>query len=135
MDETPAMRQVKLVRVFSDTRPGVEAAALVEWMIRGDYKRVMVPRAELVETEQRGFYECSEEVLEAGLPYGVDWEKLIKCSATPLRIAKVLRRRGIWTVADLHEQASHSRKAFTRFGDQDFGALLGAVKTLRNQED
>ena len=73
-----------------------DESALVEWEAEGDLCRAYVP-ASKVEADR-----CDEDTLAAGIPYGVPWEDLIDLSAlTPESIGVRLRRREIWTAADV----------------------------------
>lgn len=69
-------------------------SALVEWIVSGIPKRAFIPAVEVIE-DQAPF-----DVLEAGVPYGVDWENVtLEASAAALAIN--LRKNGIWTGSDL----------------------------------
>lgn len=69
-------------------------SALVEWIVGGIPRRAFIPAVEIVEGM------APADVLEAGVPYGVDWENVtLEASAATLAIN--LRRNGIWTSADL----------------------------------
>jgi len=47
----------------------------------------------------------SADDLEAGAEYGVRWERFLTVSLTPLDLAKLFRRRGIWTLEDLKQKS------------------------------
>lgn len=68
---------------------------LVQYKADGP-QRCYVPKGKVVEGK------CSVDVLEKGVVYGVQWEKMLDLSSiTPERLAKILRRNGIWTCDDL----------------------------------
>ena len=69
--------------------------ALVEYAARGEPRRVTIP-ANLVRDGK-----AEDETLEAGVPYGVPWERLETAKVTPASIARALRNAGIWTCDDL----------------------------------
>lgn len=69
-------------------------SALVEWIVSGIPRRAFIPAAEIVEDM------APAEALEAGVPYGVDWEN-VKLEASAATLAINLRRNNIWTSADL----------------------------------
>jgi hypothetical protein len=69
--------------------------ALVEYAERGEPRRVTIP-ANLVRDGK-----AEDETLEAGVPYGVPWERLETAKVTPASIARALRNAGIWTCEDL----------------------------------
>jgi hypothetical protein len=69
-------------------------SALVEWIINGIPRRAFIPAVEIIEDQ------APVDVLEAGVPYGVDWENItLEASAAALAIN--LHRNNIWTGADL----------------------------------
>jgi len=95
------------------------ASALVEWIdAEGMYRRAYVPldrvRDNTVESRD----------LERGIPYGLPWEQWITIEVTPESIANDLRRRGVWTWADINNHAAllAANKAF------DQGDFLRRVK-------
>lgn len=69
--------------------------ALVEYAERGEPRRVTIP-ASLVRDGK-----AEDETLEAGVPYGIPWERLETAKVTPASIARALRNAGIWTCDDL----------------------------------
>jgi tryptophan synthase alpha subunit len=69
-------------------------SALVEWIVSGIPRRAFIPAVEIIEDQ------APIDILEAGVPYGVDWENItLEASAAALAIN--LRRNNIWTSADL----------------------------------
>ena len=72
------------------------ASSLVEFENEGLLARVFVPRTKIKDGE------CSADVLDRGVPYGVPWETLLDFSSlTPEWIAQKMRAKGIWTLEDL----------------------------------
>lgn len=81
-------------------------SALVEWPQEGDLRRAYVP-VDAISNAQ-----CDEDVLNAGLPYGTPWDDLIDASKlTPEAIGKELRRRGVWTSADIEVNMQGAQRA------------------------
>jgi len=70
-------------------------SALVEWEDGGRLRRAFVPAKEVVDGA------CPAGVLEEAPAYGVPWELVDLSAVTPEAVAEQLRRRGIWTPADL----------------------------------
>ena len=71
--------------------------------------------------------------LKRGIPYGEPWEDLIELHATPETLAAELRRRGIWTVEDLQENAEVARGAILSAYGCELAHLLRAVKERREE--
>ena len=111
----PKMIQVKVVNQRGLT-------ALVEWMVGDDYRRAYVP----LETIAEGA--CAEDTLQAGAPYGVAGEEYIKVQSTPQRIARELRRYGIWTLDDLQQRIATAKAAAWEACAPDFAAIIRAVR-------
>ena len=72
---------------------------LVEWEAGNDLFRAYVPTEAVVNGK------VSVDDLEAGAEYGVRWERFLTVSLTPLDLAKLFRRRGIWTLEDLKQKS------------------------------
>jgi len=102
-------------------------AALVEWTDDGVTRRSTVPSAVI----QKRRVPTAE--LKRGIPYGEPWEDLIELHATPETLAAELRRRGIWTVEDLQENAEVARGAILSAYGCELAHLLRAVKERREE--
>ena len=89
------------VRVISESK----GAVLVEWESSGQPQRGFVPKATLVGGT------AGEDVLRAALPYGLKWKDFIKLNIRPADVEAALRRRGIWTLADLHARYADAKQA------------------------
>lgn len=113
-------RKSKMIPVRIINQQGL--TALVEWMAGDDYKRAFVP----LEAVTEGV--CAEDVLAQGVSYGVAWEDFIKVQATPQRIARELRRYGVWTLADLQQRIATAKAAAWEACSLDLAALIRAVK-------
>lgn len=71
-------------------------SALVQHESDGKQRRVFVPVAEVVDGK------CRSDVLDMGIPYGIDWERRLDLSTiTAEVVAARLRHYGIWTMDDL----------------------------------
>ena len=97
-------------------------SALVEWEAEGDLCRAYVPASE-VEGDR-----CGEDVLARGVPYGVPWEDLVGPVA-PEAVGKQLRRRGIWTRADIEKDIQGVRRAI----NEATGLTPASLHTLASQ--
>jgi hypothetical protein len=97
-------------------------AALVEWEVSDDLRRAWVPVLSIKDGT------IDADVLVEGTPVGVDWAKFIKVQATPERLAKELRKAGIWTVEDLTHRAAYVKGVLLNTYMLDFAALVEAVK-------
>lgn len=121
------MVPVRLVRRFTAQVRGAETAALVEWQIPEDLARAVVPAAEIVRTPEGQAF-CPQDVLDAGLPWGLPWEQYITLTATALGLARALRRRGYWEVADVARDPQGALKAFTSEATRAFHTMLRAAE-------
>jgi hypothetical protein len=93
-------------------------SSLVEWLDSGGmYRRAYVPISSVADGT------VSSADLEAGVPYGLPWEKFIKVEATPESLANELRRQGIWEWEDIKLSAlQNANRAF------DLGAFMRKVE-------
>jgi len=97
-------------------------AALVEYLEGGALRRCVVPLSLLSDDE------VAPEALERGLPYGLPWEELLRLATTPEAVAQELRRRGIWTLADLRACPQAAVGALQSCYGVDRAALLRAAE-------
>jgi hypothetical protein len=101
-EEKPKRRKMVQVRVAE--RKG--QSVLVEWLDGKDRRRVFVP-ANKVEGDK-----VEDAVLDAGIPYGVPWREFVDMSGiTPEMVERELRRRGVWTAADMERNTVGVSKA------------------------
>jgi len=99
-------------------------ASLVEWITEdGDLRRATVPSAVIINGA------CDSAELEYGIPYGVAWEQLITArdDFAP-RLARELRRRGIWTVEELEANPNAVLGAIQAAHGVDLAVLLRAAR-------
>lgn len=97
-------------------------ASLVEWIDGEGLHRATVPTAELADNE------VSQETLDMGIQYGLPWEGLLRIRVTPEAIAHELRRRGIWTSADLAARPMVALAALQAAYGIDLAALRAAAE-------
>ncbi len=71
---------------------------VVEAMIDGKRVRVIIPKNKL----KNGLVE--DEDWEKGVPFGADWNSLIKLTVTSDVLAEELRKRGVWTIDDYRRE-------------------------------
>lgn len=79
-----------------------QKTALVEWKSKVGLRRVVIPASGVKAGS------VDEMTLEAGIEYGLPWEKLVSISVTPQMLADALRVNGLWTGEDL---ARNQKKA------------------------
>lgn len=111
----------RAVKVVGDSGQAVT----VEWLAGQEIRRATVPRGSIVDGA------VDEDTLELGIPYGLPWEELCVLRVTPERIAANLRRRGIWTAADLRKDPNG---ALTAIRDA-YGVDLAALRIAAEQYD
>jgi hypothetical protein len=78
-------------------------SALVEWRTEDDAHRAYVPRKDVVDDS------CPADILEAGAPFGVNWESALAGriqDSMVVPLAKALRTRGIWESGDVSRNGS-----------------------------
>lgn len=71
-------------------------SALVEFVIKGSYRRVFIPTNEVKDGK------APQSVLEKGIVYGDPWEDFMELVADKKQMANELRRRGMWVAEDLN---------------------------------
>lgn len=98
------------------------AAALVEWQTGDGAQRAYVPVTEITENA------ISEQVALQGITYGMPWELLPLGVAGPELVAAELRRRGIWTAADVRQNVAAVRAALSSVYAQDLKIILDATR-------
>ena len=97
-------------------------AVLVEYLDEsGERARKILPASDV-----RG-ETVTEDALARGIVFGELWEDLIILRATPEKIARELRRRNIWTYADLINNPEAARGAIMKVYGFDIAALLRAA--------
>jgi len=111
--------KVKLVAVQVIHEEG--AAALVQWAVKDDLQRGIVPAKSVVDGS-----EVAATELEACLPYGEDWS--VVAGVTP-GVVKALKNYGIWTKQDARANPRHVRDALlTGYVPVTAAAIMEYVK-------
>lgn len=90
---------------------------LVEFTADGLLMREYIPTVEVIDGK------APEDVLMAGIPYGVDWED-IKLKASAIELANALRMNGIWTCEDAMKNPNKIISALQAVYGVDLAALL-----------
>lgn len=91
--EEPKKERKKLIPVTVISSN--DETALVEYQTKDDIQRAIIPRGKLNDETK----EVEQSVLDAGVPYGDDFEPIVGA-----HIAKLFRQQGIWTKADFVEK-------------------------------
>lgn len=103
---------------------------LVEWTnTDGNLKRSWLPPNMVEESGPKP----ESDRPERGIPYGVDFSRMISLSATSQDWNNALKKRGIWTIADLRARPQDAIGALQDAYGIDLAALLNAAK-LYEQE-
>ena len=103
--EKPKLKRTKRIPVRVIHTEG--ESALVEWNDDGLH-RAFVPVEEVSEGQ------CSANVLKAGVPYGVDWEKYIQINVTVAEISHALHRAGFWIPKDIEQRVIRAQQAINQ---------------------
>ena len=109
---------------------------LVEWDDAGKFRRMLVPREVVLENKDgRGL--IVEEILEMGIPYGVNWEVRIQKSfvITGVQVAQQLEVLGIWTKEDYECNPSIVQQAVLGAARDILIDLYAIIRTIPKQEN
>lgn len=101
---------------------------MVEYVEKGVPQRRLIPKREVQETDKGAV--VSEDVLAEGVPYGVEWAKLIKKVPDPKDIEAALKNAGIWTPEDLGDNALGAYGAFLNVAEMSVAELRKAASKL-----
>ena len=108
--------------------PTVGEAVMVEYEEKGVPQRRFIPKVEVQETDKGP--RVPEDVLAAGVPYGLDWAKLIAKVPDPKDIEIALKNHGIWTLEDLGKNALGAYDAFLHVAEMSVAELRRAASKL-----
>lgn len=99
------------------------ASVLVEWN-DGEIHRAYIPVTALKENGT-----VHKSTLEAGIPYGLEWEDIIgELKATPVEVGRKLRAAGIWTANDLFKNGNAALGAIQAAYGLDLATLMAAAQ-------
>jgi len=118
--EEPKPKRIRYVSVRQIRAKG--KSVLVEWLDKGDFRRAYVPPDAIKEDR------INEELLEAAPQEGLDWRNYVTVTATPEKIERQLKRRGIWTEADLRANPQGIRQAFQEVYAPDMKELIERIQ-------
>jgi len=102
---------------------------LVEWIDQGTPNRAWVTPDMIAEDSGAS---AIVDNPAAGIPYGVDFARLIVLSTTPEDIDREFKRRGIWTIADLRARPQEAVSAIQAAYQMDLGRVLQAAKAYED---
>lgn len=119
-EEEPTGKKTRQVKVRIVQRRG--ESALVEWLDGEQQQRATIPVTAVVDDH------VADDVLLAGVPYGVPWAELVQLTATPAAVQAELYRVGVWTVDDLRQKPQLALGALQRVYGTDLSALMRAAK-------
>lgn len=119
----PVAGSRKRVRVTVIGRKGTNK--IVQYKTADGYpRRVYIPQEE----EKNG--KVAVRVLDAGMPFGTEWERYIEeQTITPAEIAGSLRAKGIWTLEDLEDKHRQAKTAIGLVLNVNAAKLRRLVKT------
>lgn len=110
------------VRVVGKYGKGV----IIERVVSGEPVRAI---ASVKALEYRGDdVLISRDDLDACIPYGVDWEKHLKITFVAEDVARMLRKRGIWTLEDFKARFVQARQGAFSMIAQDLMQMFKAAK-------
>lgn len=97
-------------------------SVLVEWVDGRLLRRATIPADVIVEGR------VGADILEMGIPYGVDWSKLIELDATPKKLDQRLKQVGIWTAEDALKNADRLLGAIQAAYSVDLGKIMSIAR-------
>lgn len=97
-------------------------SALVEYTKSGKLERCTVPLDDIKDNT------VSDYKLRMGIPYGVEWSKVVTLAATPEKLQQNLRQAGIWTAEDALNNAQIVLSAIQKTYQLDLGQLMMVAK-------
>jgi hypothetical protein len=123
-NEEPSELEI-LVPVRQVARSGVNV--LVEWADGDDLRRATIPARKVKDGQ------AEAATLEAGFPYGAPWEEA-GFTVSPADVARELRRRGVWTEADLFSMAPEAKKAIIQAFSGVWPELVKLARQRRSKQ-
>lgn len=103
---------------------------LVEWRERNKSKRTWVT-PDMIVTKTDNVATVTNP--GGGIPYGVEWHRLIDLGeTTPRKVEEELHRRGIWTIADLRSNPQEIVSALQSAYGFSRAQLLQAAERYEN---
>ena len=103
---------------------------LVEWAEGGTLKRAWVIPS-MIESEEGNYAWVFNPGM--GIPFGVDWSRIVTFMSTPIDIDMELKRQGIWTAEDLHMNPNGALGAIKSALGLDLAALQNAAREYEKQ--
>lgn len=103
---------------------------MVEWNERATFKRAWVT-PEMIESEEGHYAWVYNPGM--GIPFGIDWERIISFVATPADLDRELKRQGIWTAEDLRMNPDAALGAIKSALGLDLAALRNAAREYEKQ--
>ena len=100
---------------------------LVEWKDENNHPRRSWITPDMI-IEETGPKMAIVDRPEAGVPYGMDFARVVNPSVTPEEIDRCLKRVGIWTIDDLRNNPQAVMGALKQAYGLDFAQLMLAAK-------
>jgi len=91
-------------------------------LVNGNGRRVYVPKAEIVEGK------IDDAILDAGIPHGLPFEKMVNVQIDNGALVKALRDMGVYTKADFMQNFGAIQKRFHRAMDAELKKLIQEVE-------
>lgn len=104
---------------------------LVEWNHLGSPHRAWVTPDMVI--EDKGVM-ASVRDPNAGIPFGMDWTRVGPLGVTPLDIDRELKRRNIWTIADLRARPNEVVGALQSAYGMDLARILTWAKEFEKAQ-
>lgn len=101
-------------------------SALVEFTKNGKLQRATVPLSDIQEGQ------ISDYKLKMGIPYGIEWSKLVRLQANAEDLQENLRSAGIWTGEDARRNAQRVLGVLQKTYGVDLGVIMKIAKEANN---
>lgn len=98
-------------------------AVLVEWQDAVGVHRGVLPVSQVGDGSDIPYPQ-----LQAAIPYGIPWEKIVLTPITTQQVAQAFRAKGIWTETDLQKKLPEARAALQELYGITLGFLLDAIR-------
>ena len=107
---------------------GIHGKGIIVEIGPSDNLARMIAPSHVLEYRDDGTALLSKSDLDACIPYGADWEKHLEITVTAEAVAKMLRRRGIWTPADFEKHFLQARQGALGIISRDLIRMLQSAK-------
>ena len=103
---------------------------LVEWEQEGIPQRAWVMPAMIVSSDG---HTAVVKNPKSGIPYGMEWRRMVDILPTPEQVEIELKKRGIWTMTDLRQRSAEIVAAIQSACSLSRAGILQAAERYERQ--